>query len=279
MNYIIKNPADMGIYVQTRNVKTIGKVQQEIGADVICNFQMFTIATRVANFVLKADGEVIGWDGANYWGYGWNKGEKTFILDRAENMAKYENFAGCVPVVLNGKSVKLHSGIDYPAAIGGRRGRTCIGLKADGSIVLYCWPDGSVGACKMEELGQKMIALGCVNAINFDGGGSTQMICPNGKVTTPRAIYNFLWFKEATGASPRPTGECPYPKPIRNVRYGNRGEDVKWVQWQLNKHGADLEVDGVFGGMSHVSLVDFQNGHGLDADGICGKLTREELGK
>lgn len=276
MNYIIKNPADMGIYVQTRNVKTIGKVAGEIGADVICNFQMFTIATREANFVLKADGEVIGWDGANYWGYGWNKGDKTFTLDRAENMGKYENFAGCVPVVLNGKSVNLQSGVDYPAAIGGRRGRTCIGLKADGSIVLYCWPDGSAGACRMEELGQKMIALGCVNAINFDGGGSTQMICPNGKVTTPRAIYNFLWFKEKE----QPTVDemvCPYSEPRSNVRYGSRGTGAKWVQWHLNKHGAKLVVDGIFGLQSRAELKMFQCLHGLEADGICGKLTIAKL--
>lgn len=289
MNYTIKNPVDMGIYVQTRNIKTIAQVKEALGADVICNFQLFTIATREANFALKADGEVIGWDGCNYFGFGWDRGDKTFTCDYANNMAKYENFAGCIPVVRDGKIIKLQNGIDYPAALSDRRGRTCIGLKADGSIVIYCWPDGSSGACYMEELGQKMLDLGCVNAINFDGGGSTQMICPNGEVTTPRPIYNFLWIKEDKPENP--TVDCPYPEPTRNVRYGSRGEDVKWVQWRLKAYGYDLGetgpnadgIDGKFGCLCYAALVDFQRkafpDNPKEWDGICGEQTREELRK
>ena len=299
MNYIIKDPSEIGVYVQTRNIKTIAQVKDAIGADVICNFQLFTRATREANFVLKVDGEVIGWDGANYWGFGWNKGDKTFTLDYAKNMAKYENFAGCIPVVKNGKVIKLQSGIDYPADLGGRRGRTCIGLKADGSIVIYCWADGTSGACTMDEIGQKMLDLGCVNAINFDGGGSTQLICPDGKVTTPRAIYNFLWFKEKATIpqSPSVTAPftqgslevCPYPEPTRNIRIGMRGDDVKWVQWQLKRHGYDLGeygpnrdgIDGDFGATGKKRLIEFQkkafpNQPG-EWDGVCGAKTREKL--
>lgn len=299
MNYVIKDPAEMGIYVQTRNIKPIAAVKETVGADVICNFQLFTIATREANFVLKADGKIIGWDGANYWGFGWNKGDKTFSCDYAKNMAKYENFAGCIPVVRDGKVIKLQSGVDYPTALGGRRGRTCIGLKADGSIVIYCWADGTSGACTMDEIGQKMLDLGCVNAINFDGGGSTQLICPDGKVTTPRAIYNFLWFKEnppaADAAPPFDKGgkdeECPYPEPTRNIRFGMSGEDVKWVQWQLKRHGADLGnfgpnhdgIDGDFGATGKRELIAFQKkafpSTPGEWDGVAGAKTREELKK
>ena len=50
MNYTFKNPAEIGVYVQTSNIKTIAQVKDAIGADVICNFQMFTIATREANY-------------------------------------------------------------------------------------------------------------------------------------------------------------------------------------------------------------------------------------
>lgn len=276
MNYTIKNPSDIGVYVQTRNIKTISAVKNAIDADVICNFQLFDTRTGKASYALKADGKIIGWDGANYWGFGWNKGDKTFSLDYANNMAKYENFAGCIPIVRDGKIVKLKSGVDYPSELGGKRGRTCIGVKKDGSIVIYCWADGSTGACRMDDLGAKMVALGCVNAINFDGGGSTQLICPNGKVTTSRPIYNFLWFKLPKAQADK----CPYAEPTSLVKYGSRGEGAKWVQWYLNKHnkhGAKLVVDGIFGAKSVAALRAFQRANGLTVDGLCGRDTRTTL--
>ena len=279
MNYTIKNPAKIGVYVQTSNCKPIATIKNKLGADVICNFQLFTIATREANYVLKVDGKIIGNDGGNYWGYGWDNTDHKLTFDRAQNMSKYDNFAGCIPVVKDGKAVKLQSGVDYPTALGGKRGRTCIGTKADGSIVIYCWKDGSSGACYMEDLGKKMLALGCVNAVNFDGGGSTQLICPDGRVTTSRTIYNFLYFMldEKQIAEPKNETECPYAEPTKNVYLGTRGEGAKWVQWMLNQNGAKLNVDGVFGTKSRTALITFQRENKLTADGICGVRTRMAL--
>lgn len=283
MNYTVKNPSEIGVYVQTSNIKAISQIQKEIDADVICNFQLFTIATREANFVLKVDGEIVGWDGANYWGFGWNKGDKTFTCDYAKNMAKYDNFAGCIPIIRDGKIIKLQAGIDYPTALGGKRGRTCIGTKKDGSIVIYCWPDGSSGACRMEDLGAKMAALGCINAINFDGGGSTQLICPDGKVTTTRAIYNFLYFmlddeqKKPAGSQTEDKDACPYNEPVTNIRFGSIGTGAAWVQWYLRQCGYDVKVDGVFGVKSIAALKDFQEKWDLEVNGVCGTATRVAL--
>lgn len=283
MNYIVKAPEEIGVYVQTSNIKTIDAVKKEIGADVICNFQLFTIATREANFVLKVDGKVIGNDGCNYYGYGWNKNDRTLTFTTASQMDKFDNFAGCIYVLKDGKVRNLKAGIDYPTALGGKRGRTCIGTKADGSIVIYCWSDGSSGACRMEDLGQKMLDLGCVNAVNFDGGGSTQLICPDGKVTTSRAIYNFLYFKlEQDNVNSNDKQEqmkpvCPYAEPTHNIMLGSRGEGAKWVQWMLNQHGCKLTVDGIIGLLSRKAIIDFQRKNGLAADGICGILTRAKL--
>ena len=283
MNYTIKNPAEIGVYVQTSGVKPINTVKNLLNADVICNFQLFTIATREANFVLKVDGKVIGNDGSNYYGYGWNKGDKTLTFTTASQMGRFDNFAGCICVLKDGKVRSLKSSIDYPTALGGKRGRTCIGTKADGSIVIYCWPDGSSGACRMEDLGQKMLNLGCVNAVNYDGGGSTQLICPDGKVTTSRAIYNFLYFKfeksAATTATSPTASSCPYPEPRTNIRFGSRGVGARWVQWQLNRHGATLKVDGIIGMASVAAIENFQTNNGLTPDGVVGANTRVALKK
>lgn len=272
MNYVIKKPKQIGVYVQTSSCKSISSVKSRIGADVICNFQMFNISTRKASFVLKVDGKVLGNDGENYYGYAWNNKDTSLTFTTASNMGKYDNFAGCICVVKDGKAIENPS---YPAEIGGVRGRTCIGLKADGSIVIYCWKDGTTGACTMEQLGKKMVSLGCVNAVNYDGGGSTQLICPDGKVTTSRTIYNFLYFM-LDGVE---EVDCPYKEPTSNIRRGSIGTGAKWVQWYLNKHGASLTVDGIFGAQSVAALKNFQASAGLTVDAICGRATRAALKK
>lgn len=69
----------------------------------------------------------------------------------------------------------------------------------------------------------------------------------------------------------------PYNEPTKNVKLNTRGNDAQWVQYALNKKGAHLVVDGIFGVKSVEALKQFQFSHGLKADGICGPLTREKL--
>lgn len=273
MNYIVTNPTKIGCYIQTSTLKSIASVKQKVNADVISNFQMFNWSDYSAAFVLKAEGKVYGNDGTNYYGYAWNNRDRKLTFTTASEMDKYENFAGCICVVKDGKAITKP---DYPPEIGGMRGRTCIGLRADGSIVVYCWPDGSSGACSMEQLGKKMVDLGCVNAINYDGGGSCQMICPDGKVSSTRAVASFLYFRLEDSQTKT---DCPYSEPTRNIKKGSTGDDAAWVQWHLNKFGASLSVDGIFGTKSVSALKQFQRNKNLTVDGICGAATRAELKK
>ena len=55
-----------------------------------------------------------------------------------------------------------------------RRPRTAVGLRTDGSAVFYA-ADGDLSSMglTLEELALRMQALGCVTALNLDGGGST----------------------------------------------------------------------------------------------------------
>ena len=57
--------------------------------------------------------------------------------------------------------------------------RSMIGIKADGSLI-FCQVDGrnapvSTGLSNYE-MGEMMLALGCVNAVNCDGGGSSTFV-------------------------------------------------------------------------------------------------------
>ena len=73
----------------------------------------------------------------------------------------------------------LTQGANVAPSTGGRQPRTAFGIKSDGTVILYT-VDGrqngySVGATFREEAG-RMQELGCVEAVNLDGGGSTALL-------------------------------------------------------------------------------------------------------
>lgn len=68
---------------------------------------------------------------------------------------------------------------------------------------------------------------------------------------------------------------------MRNLKYTKplmRGEDVKRLQEQLQKHGfTPGTADGVFGAKTESAVIAFQRAQGLSADGIAGAKTMAEL--
>ncbi len=89
-----------------------------------------------------------------------------------------------------------------------RRARSAVGVKADGTVVLYeidgNQPSYSVGLTAAE-LGQELKDLGCVRAICLDGGGSSAMAIRNPGESTAalisqpsdgsqRACANYIFF-------------------------------------------------------------------------------------
>ena len=94
-----------------------------------------------------------------------------------------------VPILKDGKKLarKLTPDVARPAE------RTAVGWLADGRVLLWC--DRAI--LTREQLQDKLLALGCVDGLMFDGGGSTQGIFPGGKVTSSRKVATFLCFWEA----------------------------------------------------------------------------------
>ena len=68
-----------------------------------------------------------------------------------------------------------------------------------------------------------------------------------------------------------------YPVPTRVLKYGDSGNDVKWVQNALKNHGFDMNVTGYFGDKTKASLITFQQRNALTPDGICGPATVAKL--
>lgn len=73
----------------------------------------------------------------------------------------------------------------------------------------------------------------------------------------------------------------PYKEPTKNVKFGSKGNDVRWLQYELNRRGYRLVVDGVAMEKTIKALRDFQMkafpNDPNEWDGICGQKTREKL--
>ena len=78
-----------------------------------------------------------------------------------------------------------------------------------------------------------------------------------------------------------PINGNPYTEPTKNVRFNTKGNDARWLQYELNRRGYKLIVDGHAGEKTMGALVDFQTkafpNQPSEWDGICGKKTREKL--
>lgn len=71
--------------------------------------------------------------------------------------------------------------------------------------------------------------------------------------------------------------ECPYPAPKRELHKGDKGDDVKWVQWRLCDNGYPVSIDGSFGQDSDKKIRQFQSDQKLKVDGWVGEKTIEKL--
>lgn len=67
----------------------------------------------------------------------------------------------------------------------------------------------------------------------------------------------------------------PYPVPKRTLRKGAKGNDVKWVQFVLQKDNIYVSggCDGDFGQGTKNAVIEFQRKHGLSRDGVVGAKT------
>ena len=64
---------------------------------------------------------------------------------------------------------------------------------------------------------------------------------------------------------------------LKTLQYGSQGDDVKTLQQQLNKNGANLKVDGIFGKNTQDAVLSYQKSKGLAVDGIVGVNTQKVL--
>ena len=202
-------PTKMSIYIANGTL-TCSQVRERTGCDICINGSLYNFDTMKPLCDVKIDGVVMSDDPYAYWGYGWDADDIRMTMDN--HIALLDNYISCIGLRKNGKELSM----TYNSGVGGVRGRTAIGFKADDTMVVYCYADETSGACTPEALATKMLSYGCVDALCLDGGGSVQIDCDSGKITSTRKVANYIciW----TNSSPNAVSVCPYREPFLNIR-------------------------------------------------------------
>lgn len=137
---------------------------------------------------LVIDGEVISKSTFNDWGLGIDKdGKPVMTTDRSGT------FLDGVPILKDGKRLERNLTPDVKAP----SDRTAVGWTKAGQILLFCKRNDMT----REELQDELLALGCVDALMMDGGGSTQGIFPGGELKSSRKVATVILFWEEENMS------------------------------------------------------------------------------
>ena len=59
--------------------------------------------------------------------------------------------------------------------------------------------------------------------------------------------------------------ENPFKLTESSIHYGDKSDDVKWLQFNLNRNGADLKIDGIYGPLTKSAVLNFKKLHDLDS--------------
>lgn len=163
-----------------------------------------------------------------------------------------------------------------------------------GDVIFYDWQDGADYAATDNKGNPDHVGIvvsvsgGVVTVIegNKDDAVGTRTVKRNGRYIRGYGLPDYgckatadIPQKPASGGSGSAKKKCPYAEPTKNLRYGAKGNGVKWVQWHLNQYGEKLTVDGAFGVLTKAAVLRFQKKHGLAVDGIVGVKTRAALRK
>ncbi len=136
--------------------------------------------------------------------------------------------------------------------------RTAVGIKADGSVVLYV-ADGRQApkSCgqTFKQLADAMLAMGCVDALSLDGGGSAtfisqhegsdELVCRNSPSDgTERTVSSAL----LVCSSAKPTGVFDHATLTPNNEVYTPGSSIQFEAKGVDSSGAavDLPEDGTF---------------------------------
>lgn len=173
-------------YIPDKNVRT-SAIADTTKALAAINGGFFNIQKGGSVTYIKVDGMILGSDTASRWkktetlsaALAISKGNKIFMQQALTNgyydaIDSLRNILITGPLLLsNGQKVALPEKIFFTK----RHPRTCVALHSSGKLLLVTVDGRTAEADGMSlfELSDYLLSLGCTDAINFDGGGSTTL--------------------------------------------------------------------------------------------------------
>lgn len=175
------------IYHNTQRL-TPAQIKAKTGCTHIINGYLFNGKFQPVGWTV-IDGKVISRDKYQDWGVSiGSDGKPQMLTDRGGS------FLSGVPILKAGS--KLYRGLT--ADVARPAARTAVGWMPNGKVCLWC----DKASLTREQLQNKLLGLGVVDALMLDGGGSTQGIFPKGKVTSSRKVPTLMLFWEQKAANP-----------------------------------------------------------------------------
>ena len=183
-----------------------------------------------------------------------------------------------VPIMKGGKDVKFDPYVLGQGWNGSELYGTWhifVGIKSKTATTVYvmAMKTTTSNMVKKAEAFKKFKALGFYDVIKLDGGGSFYFNV-NGKAKSTAENRRVCTIIDMGAVQ---TGGNPYKVPTRTLRSGCKGDDVKWLQYELTARGFACDIDGRFGPATKQQLMAFQKANGLAVDGSCGPATRAAL--
>lgn len=181
------------VYYNVGCKKTMKQIQKELGCQYMINTTLFNMTTKQAAGWLYSSGQKIA-ETANPYGLAVKDNNIVFSYG---NNVKYPDFTGCYHVLVrNGvKQITVSESNKY-----GYAERSCVGIKANGDIVIICDQSNR----SLNGMAEELILAGCDVGLNFDGGGSTQCYYNGKTLYSSRNVVAFLciWTKEGATTEP-----------------------------------------------------------------------------
>lgn len=173
------------------------KEEKRKAPDLFFNAELFDFSTR------DAASDVVCGDKIHRLteGYGIAFPNNKTAVYCYKNNVHADDYVGAYPVLIQGGVTRTI----VPDGLGGRRGRTAIGVDGDNLYVALV-PDGD-NDLTLAELRIAFKEVGARDAINLDGGGSTQYYSPCGNHFTGRNVRGFIgvWLKSSAPAKKEET--------------------------------------------------------------------------
>lgn len=115
----------------------------------------------------------------------------------------------------------------------------------------------------------------CVEAKGIDYGTVKSKVNPGS--WTVGLLFSDMQYDDVVVAPAKKVNPYEAYKPTRIIKKGCQGNDVRWVQYELQEAGYDLDCDGIAGNITDKYIRAFQASAKLIVDGKVGTNTIKAL--